>query len=250
MSHKVGKAEVLAYFERPEVVDHYARATANLGLWRSEEAVFTRAFQRTDRLLDLGTGTGRIALSLYELGYRHLMGIDLSKSMIERARKLAQLLEYPVPFQVMDATRMKFDPGIFDGAIFGFNGLMQVPGRAGRRQALAEIRRILRPGGRFVFTTHDRELRVGSTFWEEEAQRWREGQQKAELLEFGDRFEPTELGELFIHVPDTEEVRDDLSATGWEIDATMLRAHLAPEDAEVREFADECRFWVVRKPEA
>ena len=118
---------VKSYFESDPVVEHYAQAVAHLGLWQSEEKILTRVFKRDVSLLELGCGAGRIALGLYELGYKNILATDYSKGMIKRARHLAKLLEYPVPFRVADATNLEFEDNVFDGAIFGFNGLMQIP---------------------------------------------------------------------------------------------------------------------------
>lgn len=238
---------VKAYFARQQVVDHYSRATARIGLWRSEEKLFTQLFKPTDSLLEVGTGTGRIALALWELGYERILGIDISKEMIAQARQMAMVLEYGVPFQVMDATRMGFGANVFDGAIFGFNGLMQIPKRANRRKALEQIQAALVSGGYFVFTTHDRDLASRAAFWAEEKARWDAGEQNPLIDEFGDRYEPTELGELFIHIPNRQEVLEDLEATGWEYVEDHLRCEIANEPQEVRDFADECRFWIARK---
>ena len=76
--------------------------------------------------------------------------------MVAAARQLARKMEYAVPFRAADATALAFEDGMFDGAIFGFNGLMQIPSRALRQQALAEMRRVVRPGGRLIFTRRSR----------------------------------------------------------------------------------------------
>ncbi len=237
------------YYEHGSVVDHYAHAAAEIGLWRSEEAVFREVFARGDCLLELGTGTGRIALGLCELGYTRVIGVDISRAMIKRAQRLRKILEYEAAFQVMDACDLKFDDGTFDGAIFGFNGLMQIPGRENRRQALREIQRVLRPGAVFVFTTHDQHAPAYKRVWKEEAKRWAAGKQDRSLLEFGDRYEDTEFGRLFVHVPTGNEVREDLKATGWKCDFDTLRSQIAKEPGDVTEFSDDCRFWIARKPE-
>ena len=43
--------EVKAYFDSEGVVDYYAQAAAELGLWVSEEKIFTRLFKSEDSLI-------------------------------------------------------------------------------------------------------------------------------------------------------------------------------------------------------
>jgi hypothetical protein len=143
---------------------------------------------------------------------------------------------------------LDYEDGLFDGAIFGFNGLMQIPGREARLKAMREIHRIVCPGAAFVFTTHDRQLAKFKKYWQDEKRLWERGKQKPELLEFGDRWEDTPLGKLFIHVPTPEEIRKDLQETGWKCEWDSLRSSIARENPVTCEFSDECRFWVARKP--
>ena len=239
---------VRAYFESDAVVEHYARAAGQLGLWVSEEKIFTRLYRREDSLLELGCGAGRIAIGLHELGYVHVLASDYAKPMVERARKLAKLLEYPIPFHVADARKLKFEDGVFDGAIFGFNGLMQIPGRSGRAEALAEVFRVLRPGAYFTFTTHDRARSPHQAFWAAERSRWAAGQAEEGLDDFGDRAERTPEGMHFMHVPSVEEMTASIEAAGFRVEATVMRSELGQEPADVLEFSDDCRFWVAQRP--
>jgi hypothetical protein len=50
-----------------------------------------------------------------------------------------------------------------------------------------------------------------------------------------------------MHLPVRSEVIEDLGATGWAPLFDAMRRQVAPESAEVREFSDECRFWVARR---
>ena len=80
---------------------------------------------------------------------------------------------------------------------------------------MAECFRVLEPGGRFVFTSHDRSIPKWKKFWVNEQKKWRIGIQAKELLEFGDRYGETPTGKLFIHVPEANEVRKDLQQIGF-----------------------------------
>ena len=248
MAVKVCQDTVTDYYNDPRVIDHYRKATANVGLWVSEELLFRRLFQTNDRILELGCGTGRISIGLAEIGYRHLIGIELAREIVKEARRIAKALDLGIPFRYGDARNLKFEDDLFDGAIFGFNGLMQIPGRDQRRLALKEIHRVVRPGAALVFTSHDRQVSTHRQFWREEADRWGSGSQLEELVDFGDRYEDTPLGTLFIHVPTTEEIREDLQSTGWAHEWDAMRSSIARENPVTQAFSDDCRFWVARKP--
>ncbi|MBI3886236.1 MAG: class I SAM-dependent methyltransferase [Opitutae bacterium] len=135
----------------------------------------------------------------------------------------------------------------FDGVLFLFNGLMQIPGREHRRTALRELRRVCRAGAPFIFTTHDRDDPADLKEWAKEADRWARGAQDPRLHEFGDRYFSDETGNTFMHLPDRKEVLDDLAATGWAHVEDATRNELASETPRVRNFSDNCRFWVARK---
>ncbi len=239
---------VKAYYNQPGVVSDYTQAVSRVGLWRSEEKIFTRLFKPEETLLELGCGAGRIAIGLWELSYRNILGVDLARDMIEEARRINNALEYGLSFRVGDATKLAFGAGEFDGAIFGFNGLMQIPGRERRRQALREIRRVTKPGAWLAFTTHDRANARHRDFWDAEEQRWRDGQPTPGAQELGDRWVETPHGPMFIHIPTRDEILEDLRETGWRHEVDAQRAEIANEKDEVRAFGDDCRFWVAQNP--
>lgn len=236
-----------SFYRKPSVVQHYAAAANAVGLWLSEEKVFSRVFSQEAPLLELGCGAGRIAIALWQRGYRLITAIDYSREMIEEAKRINQLLHYGIDFRYGDATELKFSDASFAGAVFGFNGLMQIPKRVRRQQALCEVARVLRDGAHFVFTTHDRASPKNRKYWQEEQKRWDAGLQQHELDEFGDIYRETEWGPMFIHSPNLQDVRDDLKQAGFVIEAEMPRSTLANEPPRVREFADECRFWITRR---
>jgi SAM-dependent methyltransferase len=95
------------------------------------------------RLLEVGVGTGRIALPLHRRG-RRIVGVDLSRPMLDRYRDKAAALGLPPPAVLRaDATRLPFRDACVD-AVLEVHVLHLVPAW---REALAEARRVLAPGG-------------------------------------------------------------------------------------------------------
>jgi len=245
---------VRAEFNDPRLAAHYARAAYNLGLWASERWLIERWLpDRSAPLLEAGCGAGRVALGLWELGYRNLTAVDFAAGPLDHARSLAALRGAAIRFAAADVTELRRDlfpagpapSDRFAGVLFMFNGLMQIPGRDRRRAALREFRAVGRPGATLLFTTHDRDddFREGP-WWAAEADRWARRCQDPRLLEFGDRYFPDALGgHTFMHLPTRAEVLDDLAATGWTPRFDRMRRAIAPESHAVREFSDECRFW-------
>ncbi|HYY81688.1 MAG TPA: methyltransferase domain-containing protein [Actinomycetes bacterium] len=95
------------------------------------------------RLLEIGVGTGRVALPLHRRG-RQLLGVDLSGPMLQRYRaKAAALGLRPPPLLRADATRLPLRDASVD-AVLEVHVLHLIPTW---RAALAEVRRVLAPGG-------------------------------------------------------------------------------------------------------
>ena len=254
-AQKITAATVRDDFNDPVAVIHYARAAHHLGLWASERTLIERYF--TDPaapLLEAGCGAGRATLGLWDAGYQNLTAFDFATELLDQARSLAAArAAAAIHFVHADATALKkchlIGDTAYGGALFLFNGLMQIPGRENRRAALRGLQELCRPGAPLLFTTHDREQnQVERALWRLEALRWERGEQDPRLLEFGDRyFEEAGTGRTFMHLPDRAEILADLSATGWTHTYDALRKVVAKESRAVRDFSDECRFWVAHK---
>jgi SAM-dependent methyltransferase len=112
--------------------------------------VISRASLRPgDHVLDLGTGTGAVAVMAAELvGQRgRVLGVDISREMLASAGQIAATLGLQnVEFDTGRAEAIPAGPASFD-VILASLSLMYVIDRA---TAAREIARILKPGGRFV----------------------------------------------------------------------------------------------------
>jgi ubiquinone/menaquinone biosynthesis C-methylase UbiE len=246
---KVDQQFALEAYSHGEAVRGYSRAVGQVGLWKCERSTFRRHLPADGRILDLGCGAGRTTFGLYDEGYRNILGVDFSPGMIRQARVHSERRRRRIQFRVGDACRLPFRARSFDGALFSFNGLMTIPRRSFRLTALREVRRVLVPGGGFVFTTHERvDPESPRSFWQEQRALWASGRQDPQLHEYGDEL-IEELGRpTFVHVPDRREILDCLVAAKLE----WVDDHcpdLARESKAVRTFiGSRCRFWVARRP--
>ncbi len=100
-------------------------------------------FTAQSRIIEIGVGTGRIALPLAQrVGM--VYGVDLSRQMLNRLREKQQ--GEPVRIVEGDITRLPLRSGTFDGAV-AVHILHLVPGW---RVALREVARVLKPGALFL----------------------------------------------------------------------------------------------------
>lgn len=261
----VTAAQVRRDFNDPRAVVHYTRAAHQLGLWASERIMIERHFPERDaHLLEAGCGAGRVCIALHRLGYTRLTAFDFARELVDQAIALAAERGAPVAIHQADATRLGAHeafaavaasaasptprPARFDGCLFMFNGLMQIPLRRNRRRALRQLAAVCRPDAPLLFTTHDRDHSpTERADWRAEARLWEAGKQDPRLREFGDRRFTDDCGDTFMHLPDRAEILGDLAATGWVHVEDRLRCELARESEAVRKFSDECRFWVARR---
>ncbi len=123
------------------IADRYDETRGGLvrGRWIASEITSHLA---PGRVLEVGVGTGAIALPLTEAG-RHVIGVDLSLPMLTRARERLG----PVVL-VADGYQLPIGTGSVDNAVIVWV-LQLVPDIPG---LLTEARRVLRPGGRVVVT--------------------------------------------------------------------------------------------------
>ncbi|MER7986305.1 methyltransferase domain-containing protein [Streptomyces noursei] len=102
------------------------------------------------RVLDIGCGVGQPAMRIARRTGAHVTGIAISQDQIARATALAEDagLSDRVAFRHADAMQLPFPDDSFDAAI-AIESIFHMPDRG---RVLAEVCRVLRPGGRLVLT--------------------------------------------------------------------------------------------------
>jgi ubiquinone/menaquinone biosynthesis C-methylase UbiE len=128
-------------------------ASAQGWIDRSERAILesiTREYVGGE-VLDIGVGGGRTVPLLAPTAGRYV-GIDFVPELVTAASK-----RFPeADIRVGDARHLDFPDASFDVAVFSINGIDAIS-HSDRAIVLREIRRVLRPSGAFVFSTHNSE---------------------------------------------------------------------------------------------
>jgi ubiquinone/menaquinone biosynthesis C-methylase UbiE len=103
------------------------------------------------RVLEVGAGTGG-NFARYPVTVKELVATEPDPYMLERARRHAAGINRPVALHQAPAEKLPFEDASFDAvvSILVLCSVLDLPG------ALAEIRRVLKPGGEFRFIEHIR----------------------------------------------------------------------------------------------
>jgi SAM-dependent methyltransferase len=103
------------------------------------------------RVLEVGAGAAQCARWLLAAG-ADPVALDLSGQMLRRGRAVGQASGLELPLVQADAARLPFAARSFDAACSAYGGVPFVEDSAG---VMREVARVLRPGGRWVFSvTH------------------------------------------------------------------------------------------------
>ena len=224
------------YVHQRSIARHYGEFVADTPLCDLDHRFLCDHFKRyaSDQpasnqvIVDLGAGTGRLAIPLSKLGF-NLIAVDLSQSMLEEL--LRQLPSAPVTksetrqqvILPMRANLVELDSireSVADHAICMFSTLGMIQGQSNRIRFLCHANRIVRPGGTMIVHVHRRWAAL------------RESGNALSLIEswirsiadrgheFGDTvYAYRGLDKMFMHRFSSAELRSDLSKSGWRVSA-------------------------------
>ena len=114
------------------------------------------------RILEIGVGSG-LNLPLYRSAARAVIGIEPSPELLRMARRRAAGISVPVEFLETSAEAIPLDAGSVDAVVTTWT-LCTIPDAP---RALAEMRRVLKPGGALLFVEHGRAPEPGVARWQD-----------------------------------------------------------------------------------
>ena len=143
----------LGYWDAASTVRHYARQeplyTAEMRLL----GLYKDRWSQTD-MLDIGVGGGRTSQYFAELTRRYV-GMDFAPNMVQACRTRYGNRWPHASFSVGDVTNLSgCQDAEFDLVLFSFNSIDCMPVES-RMKALAEMKRVCRPGGWVAFSSHN-----------------------------------------------------------------------------------------------
>lgn len=115
--------------------------------WR-KKAVKLLAPEKPKFILDIATGTGDFAIETISLKPEKVIGVDISEGMLEVGRKKMKARGYDaiIDMRLGDSENLPFEENKFDAVIVAFG----VRNFENLEKGLAEMHRVLKPGGRVV----------------------------------------------------------------------------------------------------
>lgn len=146
--------------------------------------------RRGDTILDIGCGNARDIISILRASAT-VVGVDLSQGMIDQARQdLASAGYHDVRLEVGDATRLRFPAESFESILCS----EVIEHISNTDQAVSEMHRVLKPGGRLIISTPNRRSwygfdryvlwsRILRRKWNHPFDNWRTMRELSSLLE-------------------------------------------------------------------
>lgn len=156
------------YLHDHELARNYDASLLGSTLLQVDLTFAERYFNQPGHLLDLGCGTGRLLIPFAQRGF-WVLGVDLSEPMLTVAREKAAAAGVTV--HRLKANIVELDALAdqnFDYAACLFSTFGMICPVTARRRMLEHVRRVLRPGGRFILHVHNRWFNA----WDAGGRRW------------------------------------------------------------------------------
>ncbi|WP_146431843.1 class I SAM-dependent methyltransferase [Blastopirellula retiformator] len=143
------------YVESPAIADDYDEYFAFSDLFQFDEAVVAESIPPTGLVADLGCGTARALVPLVRRGNRGL-AVDLSAEMLRVVAEKAKLDDLDITCVQANLVDLSaIETNSVDHAICLFSTLGMIHGAENRAAFLTHVKRILKPGGKFVVHVHN-----------------------------------------------------------------------------------------------
>lgn len=138
-----------------DFLNHFLSLGIDRG-WRKKAIAELRELQ-PKLVLDVATGTGDFAIQALSLNPEKVTGVDISEGMLDVGRKkmVERGLASRIELVTGDSENLQFEENKFDAVTVGFG----VRNFENLEKGLAEIRRVLRPGGKLVVLEFSRPRR-------------------------------------------------------------------------------------------
>ncbi len=142
---------VSAWYEQKEHIDEMKGwDKGKLKIWEQQAADH---FPYGAKILDIGSGMGREAFTLYRQGFE-VVGLDISKYAVEIANEEALMRDSKVEFYHYDGEHIPFEDKMFDVVIIWNQTFGLLYGEGYKESYLRECKRVLRPGGILSYSGH------------------------------------------------------------------------------------------------
>lgn len=139
-------ADNLAAFSNSQAVDDFSVYR----LFPEEDYLFRKYYKRGESVLDLACGLGRTTLLLHEMGVA-VRGIDCSEIFIQTARRRLPYLD----LQIGSFDKINEADASYAHVLLSFNGIDCAFPATQREKAISECVRVLKPGGTFIYSSHN-----------------------------------------------------------------------------------------------
>jgi ubiquinone/menaquinone biosynthesis C-methylase UbiE len=112
--------------------------------------ISTHCPNKDAKILNIGCGAGRETFAMYLRGYKNVTGVDCTESLVASAKKRCENEGWNIEFHVAFAHKLPFQDNSYDVVTLFRNLYGHITPYAARLESLAEIHRILKPGGSVI----------------------------------------------------------------------------------------------------